>query len=104
MSLKLENPQSCLPPVTIHILACTQWCICMLPIPPFAPFIPYFVMQVGEVGVLPYRTPGSELLAKDIEQRPQFTTYLMANHGLLVCGSSLSQAVFAAQEFAPTVS
>ena len=66
---------------------------------PFEPFTPYFVMRVGEVGVLPYRTPGSELLAKDIGQRPQFTTYLMANHGMLVCGPSLSQAVFAAEEF-----
>ncbi len=66
---------------------------------PFDPFTPYYVMRVGEVGVLPYRKPGSELLAQDIEQRPQFTTYLMANHGMLVCGSSLSQAVYAAQEF-----
>ncbi|MDY0287971.1 MAG: class II aldolase/adducin family protein [Sphaerochaeta sp.] len=66
---------------------------------PFDPFTPYFVMRVGEDGVLPYRMPGSELLARDIEQRPQFTTYLMANHEMLVCGSSLSQAVYAAEEF-----
>ena len=66
---------------------------------PFDPFTPYYVMRVGEVGVLPYRMPGSELLAKDIEQRPQFSTYLMANHGILVCGSSLKEAVFAAEEF-----
>ena len=66
---------------------------------PFDPFTPYYVMQVGEVGVLPYRKPGSVLLARDIEQRPQFTTYLMANHGMLVCGTSLSKAIFAAEEF-----
>lgn len=66
---------------------------------PFDPFTPYYVMRVGEVGVLPYRMPGSELLAKDIEQRPQFTTYLMANHGMLVCGPSLKDAVYAAEEF-----
>ena len=66
---------------------------------PFDPFTPYYVMRVGEVGVLPYRMPGSELLARDIEQRPQYTTYLMANHGMLVCGPSLAQAVFAAEEF-----
>ncbi|MDY0287955.1 MAG: class II aldolase/adducin family protein [Sphaerochaeta sp.] len=66
---------------------------------PFEPFTPYYVMRVGEVGVLPYRIPGSELLARDIEQRPQFTTYLMANHGMLVCGPSLGEAVFAAEEF-----
>jgi len=66
---------------------------------PFDPFTPYYVMRVGEVGVLPYRMPGSELLAQDIEQRPQYSTYLMANHGMLVCGPSLAQAVFAAEEF-----
>ncbi|MDT4762204.1 aldolase [Sphaerochaeta sp. PS] len=66
---------------------------------PFDPFTPYFVMRVGEVGVLPYRIPGSVLLAKDIEQRPQFTTYLMANHGMLVCGHTLTEAVNAAEEF-----
>lgn len=66
---------------------------------PFDPFTPYFVMKIGEVGVLPYRKPGSDLLAQDIEQRPQFTTYLMANHGLLVCGPTLEEAIFAAEEF-----
>ncbi len=66
---------------------------------PFDPFTPYYVMRVGEVGVLPYRIPGSELLARDIRQRPQFTTYLMANHGMLVCGPSLSQAIYVAEEF-----
>jgi len=66
---------------------------------PFDPFTPYYVMRVGEVGVLPYRVPGSDRLAEDIEQRPQYTTYLMANHGILVCGSSLREAVFAAEEF-----
>lgn len=66
---------------------------------PFDPFTPYYVMRVGEVGVLPYRLPGSDRLAKDIEQRPQYTTYLMTNHGMLVCGSSLREAVFAAEEF-----
>ena len=66
---------------------------------PFDPITPYYVMRVGEVGVLPYRMPGSELLAKDIEQRPQYSTYLMANHGMLVCGPSLAEAVFAAEEF-----
>lgn len=66
---------------------------------PFDPFTPYYVMRVGEVGVLPYRVPGSDRLAEDIEQRPQYTTYLMTNHGILVCGSSLREAVFAAEEF-----
>ncbi|MDY0287960.1 MAG: class II aldolase/adducin family protein [Sphaerochaeta sp.] len=28
-----------------------------------------------------------------------FTTYLLANHGMLGCGPSLSKAVFAAEEF-----
>ena len=48
---------------------------------PFDPFTPYYVMQVGEVGVLPYRKPGSALLARDIEQRPQFTGYTVLARG-----------------------
>ncbi len=66
---------------------------------PFDPFTPYYVMRIGEVGVLPYREPGSDLLARDIEQRPQFSSYLMANHGMLISAPSLFQAVSDAEEF-----
>ncbi|MGE4526043.1 MAG: class II aldolase/adducin family protein [Sphaerochaeta sp.] len=66
---------------------------------PFVPFTPYFVMKVSKVGILPYRKPGSPLIAADILAKPHNWTYLMQNHGLIVCGSSLREAVFSAEEF-----
>lgn len=66
---------------------------------PFVPFTPYFVMKVSKVGILAYRKPGSPLIAADILAKPQFPTYLMQNHGLIACGSTLREALFSAEEF-----
>ncbi|MDY0244611.1 MAG: class II aldolase/adducin family protein [Sphaerochaeta sp.] len=66
---------------------------------PFTPFTPYFVMKVNKVGILPYRRPGSPLIAEDIRFKPGFSTYLMQNHGLITTGKTLQEAVFAAEEF-----
>ncbi|ADY12293.1 class II aldolase/adducin family protein [Sphaerochaeta globosa] len=66
---------------------------------PFVPFTPYFVMKVSKVGILPYRKPGSPLIASDILAKPQYFTYLMQNHGLIVCGPTLQEAMFNAEEF-----
>lgn len=69
---------------------------------PIKPFTPYFVMKVGSVGVLPYRKPGDRCLGDDIRDKRAFSTLLMANHGLIVCRSSLKEAVEAAEEFEET--
>lgn len=66
---------------------------------PFVPFTPYFVMKVSKVGILPYRKPGSPLIAGDILAKPQYSTYLMQNHGLIACGATLCEAMFSAEEF-----
>lgn len=66
---------------------------------PFMPFTPYFVMKVDNVGILEYRKPGSAQIAQDILKKSQYSTYLMQNHGLITLGSSLEQAVYAAEEF-----
>lgn len=66
---------------------------------PFVPFTPYFVMKVSKVGILPYRKPGSPLIATDILAKPQYSTYLMQNHGLIVCGATLNEALYSAEEF-----
>ena len=66
---------------------------------PFTPFTPYFVMKVNKVGILPYRKPGSPLIAEDIRKKPGFSTYLMQNHGLITTGKTLQETVFAAEEF-----
>jgi ribulose-5-phosphate 4-epimerase/fuculose-1-phosphate aldolase len=56
-------------------------------------------MKVNKVGILPYRKPGSPLIAEDIRKKPGFSTYLMQNHGLITTGKTLQEAVFAAEEF-----
>lgn len=66
---------------------------------PFTPFTPYFIMKVNKVGILPYRKPGSPLIAEDIRKKPGFSTYLMQNHGLITTGKTLQETVFAAEEF-----
>ncbi len=69
---------------------------------PIKPFTPYFVMKVGKIGILPYHKPGDPAIADDIRNKPGFTTFLMANHGLVLCGHSLVDAVNAAEEFEET--
>jgi ribulose-5-phosphate 4-epimerase/fuculose-1-phosphate aldolase len=69
---------------------------------PIRPFTPYFVMKVGAVGVLPYRKPGDHRIADDVREKRDYDTLLMANHGLIVCRSSLKDAVEAAEEFEET--
>jgi 3-dehydro-4-phosphotetronate decarboxylase len=69
---------------------------------PIKPFTPYFVMKVGKVGIIPYRKPGDIIIADDIYGKPEYKTFLMANHGLVLCGDSLAQAVYAAEEFEET--
>lgn len=69
---------------------------------PIRPFTPYFVMKVGAVGVLPYRKPGDPRIADDVREKRDYDTLLMANHGLIVCRSSLKGAVEAAEEFEET--
>ena len=66
---------------------------------PFVPFTPYFVMKVQRIGILPYRKPGSPKIAEDILSKPEYSAYLMQNHGLITTGASLQEAVFAAEEF-----
>jgi ribulose-5-phosphate 4-epimerase/fuculose-1-phosphate aldolase len=69
---------------------------------PIKPFTPYFVMKIGAVGILPYRKPGDPAIASDILAKPGYSTYLLANHGLIVCGKTLADAVQAAEEFEET--
>ena len=51
---------------------------------------------------LPYRKPGDHRIADDVREKRDYDTLLMANHGLIVCRSSLKDAVEAAEEFEET--
>ena len=69
---------------------------------PIMPFTPYFVMKIGEVGILPYRKPGDPKIAEDVWEKRAYTSLLMANHGLIVCKRTLADAVYAAEELEET--
>jgi ribulose-5-phosphate 4-epimerase/fuculose-1-phosphate aldolase len=68
-----------------------------------APITPYVVMRVGRVPVLPYTKPGSADIAPVIEARAGGNAaVLLANHGPVVAGTSLTNAVFAMEELEET--
>lgn len=64
------------------------------------PFItPYFVMQIGDLPLVPYHRPGSAHLGQEIALRAaKHTAVLLANHGPVVSGRSLDEAAHAAEE------
>ena len=63
------------------------------------PLTPYFVMRVGQTPLLPYRHPGDPALGDDLSAAPwPLRAALLANHGAVVAGSSLDEAVDRATE------
>lgn len=63
------------------------------------PLTPYFVMRVGSTPLLPYRMPGSPQLGVDVFEAPgDFRAALLANHGSVVAGTDLVDAVERAVE------
>lgn len=69
------------------------------PLDAIAPLTPYVVMRVGKVPLVPYSRPGSAAIAAPVaELAPNHAAVLVRNHGPVVCGSSLDDAVYAAEE------
>jgi len=67
------------------------------------PITPYVVMRVGRVPLVPYTHPGSrdvEPFVRDLG--PAHAALLLSNHGPVVAGTSLENAVFAAEELEET--
>lgn len=63
------------------------------------PLTPYFVMRVGQTPLLPYRHPGDAALGEDIATAPgPLRAALLANHGSVVSGTDLDDAVERAAE------
>lgn len=63
------------------------------------PLTPYVVMRVGRVPVVPYSRPGAAEGAGLIDAvASNHAAALLANHGPIVSGKSLSAAVFAIEE------
>ena len=67
---------------------------------PIPPLTPYFVMRVGRsLPVLPYSRPGDPAMEPAIaEAAREARAVLLANHGPVVSGRSLDDAVYAAEE------
>ena len=67
---------------------------------PIPPLTPYFVMRVGRrLPVVPYYRPGDAAMEPAIaEQARTARAVLLANHGPVVSGRTLTDAVYAAEE------
>lgn len=58
------------------------------------PLTPYFVMRVGQTPLMPYRHPGDAQLGSDLLGIPwRLRAALLANHGSVVAGTDMDDAV-----------
>ncbi|MBI0537174.1 aldolase [Roseomonas sp. KE2513] len=67
---------------------------------PIPPLTPYFVMRIGRrLPVIRYYRPGDAAMEGDIHEASKGArAVLLANHGPVVSGSTLDDAVYAAEE------
>lgn len=66
-------------------------------------FTPYYVMRVGRLPVIPYYRPGAAEIGRDLAAKAQEgKAFLLANHGVVVCGSDLRDAVDNSEELEET--
>lgn len=67
---------------------------------PIPPLTPYFIMRLGrDVPTVPYYRPGSPAVLEDVlAAGRRGPAVILANHGSIVAGSSLQDAVNAAEE------
>ncbi len=67
---------------------------------PIRPLTPYFVMRIGRrMPIVPYYRPGDPAMEAAIHAAAQDArAVLLANHGPVVSGKSLTEAVYAAEE------
>jgi ribulose-5-phosphate 4-epimerase/fuculose-1-phosphate aldolase len=67
------------------------------------PLTPYYVMRVGDTALIPYHRPGDPAVAEAIRGLAgKHASVLLANHGPVVAGSTLSAAVYAIEELEET--
>ncbi|MCW9699233.1 MULTISPECIES: 3-oxo-tetronate 4-phosphate decarboxylase [unclassified Avibacterium] len=66
-------------------------------------FTPYYVMRVGKLPVIPYYRPGDVNIARELGERAlSGNAFLLANHGVVVTGTSLVDAVDNTEELEET--
>lgn len=67
------------------------------------PFTPYYVMRIKALPVVPYYNPGDSMIAEELANlAPNYRAYLLANHGPVVTGTSLVDAVDNSEELEET--
>lgn len=67
------------------------------------PITAYYVMRIGQLPLIPYFPPGDLDLAKAVkEMASDHHAVLLANHGPVVAGGTLKDAVFATEELEET--
>ncbi|MEM7291916.1 MAG: 3-oxo-tetronate 4-phosphate decarboxylase [Pseudomonadota bacterium] len=67
------------------------------------PLTAYYVMRIGQLPMVPYFPPGDVNLAKAVkEMASKHHAVLLANHGPVVAGTSLQDAVSATEELEET--
>lgn len=67
------------------------------------PITAYYVMKIGKLPLVPYFPPGDLSLAKAVEEMASdHHAVLLANHGPVVAGKSLEDAVYATEELEET--
>ncbi|MBL4917437.1 3-oxo-tetronate 4-phosphate decarboxylase [Szabonella alba] len=67
------------------------------------PLTAYYVMRVGKLPLVPYFAPGDAALARAVEDRAGAShAVLLANHGPVVAGKTLTEAQYATEELEET--
>ena len=67
------------------------------------PITAYYVMKIGTLPLIPYFPPGDINLARAVrEMASKHHAVLLANHGPVVSGKSLEDAVYATEELEET--
>ena len=66
------------------------------------PLTAYYVMRIGTLPLIPYFAPGDAALADAVGRASAHHAVLLANHGPVVAGKSLEDAVYATEELEET--
>ncbi|PJG57499.1 aldolase [Aeromonas cavernicola] len=67
------------------------------------PFTPYYVMRIGQLPLIPYYRPGDVRIGEELGRRAcEGNAFLLANHGPVVLGKDLVDAVNNMEELEET--